>query len=365
MELCIEDLEMYQHVVERANDGIAIIQDGILVYFNPRMLEMVGYVREEATGTEFTRYLHPDVMAEVTERYRMRMAGQEVPQVYESALRHKDGRKLEVEINGGVVGYQGKPADLVLIRDITERKKAERELNIYKEHLEELVEEKAERLRHLQAELVQHNLALGKQIEKLKDRLRKMSMPEAVLETHHKAELSRGVMYLVECRGTGNKAFSLLRADVDHGIPGLVLTRTSPEIIKKQHDLGKVEVVWLSKGLSDVGDEAHLPLNLLSFSDNGSPSSPYNENLLAVVDIIRDFIGTQRGCTVLLDGIEYLLTRFSTSNTMNMVYDLSEVTKGSQSKILFSYYPDTLDNKTLTLLKREMEWIPAKGEVEA
>lgn len=40
------------------------------------------------------------------------MEGKPAPQIYKSALRHKDGHKVEVEINSGVVAFEGQPAVL-------------------------------------------------------------------------------------------------------------------------------------------------------------------------------------------------------------------------------------------------------------
>jgi PAS domain S-box-containing protein len=56
------------------------------------------------------------------------MAGEKIPQVYESVFMRKDGSRSYVELNAGIIIYEGKPADLVIVRDINERKKAEQEL---------------------------------------------------------------------------------------------------------------------------------------------------------------------------------------------------------------------------------------------
>jgi PAS domain S-box-containing protein len=57
------------------------------------------------------------------------MANESVmPPTYETTLRRKDGNKVYVELNAGLIKFQGKPADLVLIKDITERKAVEERL---------------------------------------------------------------------------------------------------------------------------------------------------------------------------------------------------------------------------------------------
>jgi PAS domain S-box-containing protein len=56
------------------------------------------------------------------------MAGDSPPSLYETILMRKDGSRSYVELNAGIISYEGKKADLVIIRDINERKKAEQAL---------------------------------------------------------------------------------------------------------------------------------------------------------------------------------------------------------------------------------------------
>ncbi|MCK5059064.1 MAG: PAS domain S-box protein [Candidatus Aminicenantes bacterium] len=121
----LESEEKYRNVVERSNDGIGIIQDGQLKYANEPLASMAGYTVAEMIGTPFSDYFHPDELPLVADRYRRRMAGEEVPQIYETVGKHKDGRNILMEINVGLIPYHNKPAELVIVRDITERKQAE------------------------------------------------------------------------------------------------------------------------------------------------------------------------------------------------------------------------------------------------
>jgi PAS domain S-box-containing protein len=123
-----ESEEKYRNVVERANDGILIIQDGIVRFANLRLAEMWRGTVEEIVNTPFAGYVHPDELLQVLDRYKRRIAGEDVPSIYETTLSRKDGSKLEAEVNAGIITYQGKPADLVIVRDITERKRAGQEL---------------------------------------------------------------------------------------------------------------------------------------------------------------------------------------------------------------------------------------------
>ncbi|MEK7274746.1 MAG: PAS domain S-box protein, partial [Candidatus Desantisbacteria bacterium] len=100
--ILIESEEKYRNLVERANDGICIIHDSLFKYVNPQFGLMLGYSAEEMLNTPFVRYLHPDELLTVTDRYYRRMSGEEVPQRYESVLKAKDGQAIEVEINAGI-----------------------------------------------------------------------------------------------------------------------------------------------------------------------------------------------------------------------------------------------------------------------
>ena len=125
-----ESEETYRSLVERANDGITLIQDGIMKYVNPRLAEMWGGSAQELSGTPFTEYIDPDELPAVLDRYNKRMQGEDVQHIYETVLRRKDGSKAYVELNAGTITYQGKLSDLAFIRDITERKQAEEALRI-------------------------------------------------------------------------------------------------------------------------------------------------------------------------------------------------------------------------------------------
>jgi PAS domain S-box-containing protein len=158
-----ESEEKYRNVVERANDGIVIIQDMIIKYVNPRSFDILGYDPMEMIGALMTNYIHPSELPKVVEYYKRRIAGEDAPRAYESAFVHKDGRRIDVELSGGVITYQGKTADMIMIHDVTERKKAEKEL---KEKIEEL-----ERYKKITVDREMKMIELKTEINKLHEKL--------------------------------------------------------------------------------------------------------------------------------------------------------------------------------------------------
>ncbi|HSL44751.1 MAG TPA: PAS domain S-box protein [Anaerolineales bacterium] len=123
-----ESEEKYRTLVENANDGIAIIQNGRVVYVNRRLAEMRGEEASEMVGQRFDKYMHPHEKKRIFERYRRRWAGEPMPIVFETVLLQKGDTNVSVEITAGLISYQGAPAEIVIIRDITERKAAEQAL---------------------------------------------------------------------------------------------------------------------------------------------------------------------------------------------------------------------------------------------
>jgi PAS domain S-box-containing protein len=123
-----ESEDKYRNLVERAAEGIAILQDGLIKYANPHLLELTGYGFEEAVGTPFSQYVHPDELAESLEKYEAWIAGTELKVPYERRLVRKNGSTIHAELSAGYITYEGRPAVIVGLRDVTERKRAEEAL---------------------------------------------------------------------------------------------------------------------------------------------------------------------------------------------------------------------------------------------
>ncbi|MBN2060050.1 MAG: PAS domain S-box protein [Deltaproteobacteria bacterium] len=118
-----ESEEKYRDLVERANDGIIIVKDGILKYANPSIVKLTGYNLDELIGVPFSDFIIPEDREKLIERNNMRINGHDVIPIYETAIKHKNGGRIDIEVNAGIITYEGRPANLVILRDITERKK--------------------------------------------------------------------------------------------------------------------------------------------------------------------------------------------------------------------------------------------------
>lgn len=130
-----ESEERYRTVVENANEGIHIAQDERVVYMNSKLAEITGISFEEARDKPFSDFIHPDDRAMVLDRYRRRLAGESIPDAYEYRTIVKDSRVIWLNISTKKIEWNGRPATLNLLTDITARKLAEEALQ---ERIEEM-----------------------------------------------------------------------------------------------------------------------------------------------------------------------------------------------------------------------------------
>ena len=119
----------YRRLFEAARDGVLLLDPGTgkITDANPFMTELLGYPRERLLGMELYEIglLKDEVASRAT--FKMLKAGQEVR--YENLpLERQDGRHQEVEVVANLYQENGRDVIQCNVRDITERKRAERAL---------------------------------------------------------------------------------------------------------------------------------------------------------------------------------------------------------------------------------------------
>jgi len=120
--------EKYRVLVENANDAIMIAQDGVINFANRKAADLLGYQASEMIEKPFTDLIAPEDRELVFERYARRMRGESTPNRYPFRVIAKDGHLIWTEINSVVIDWEGRPATLAFLRDISDKKKAEDEL---------------------------------------------------------------------------------------------------------------------------------------------------------------------------------------------------------------------------------------------
>jgi PAS domain S-box-containing protein len=163
-----ESEENFRALAENANDGIMIVVgEGVHVYANKRSSEMTGYSVSELRKITIEDLALPEELEKIKERYRRIIEGQDFPSSYENVLIRKDGKHVPIEVTSARTTWHGEPADLVIFRDITERKQA-------KETLEKAYTEAKNKVKDRTADLLKVN-------EELKEEINERKAAEAAL----------------------------------------------------------------------------------------------------------------------------------------------------------------------------------------
>jgi PAS domain S-box-containing protein len=133
-ESALENEERYRKLVELLPDVVAISIDGILEFINRAGMAFRGVERpEDMVGMPILEFFHPDDRPLVAERQKLLATGRPVPPIQFRFLR-ADGSVLEAESRAIPFPYRGRTANLVVIRDVTERLRAEEALRRSEEH---------------------------------------------------------------------------------------------------------------------------------------------------------------------------------------------------------------------------------------
>jgi PAS domain S-box-containing protein/putative nucleotidyltransferase with HDIG domain len=111
----------YKQIVENSSDAIVVAQDGKLKFANSRVLGLTGHSAEDLARTPFLELIHPDDREMVRTNHERRLQGELLPSIYSFRVLNRDGAFSWVEINSIGTLWEGRPATLSFIRDITER----------------------------------------------------------------------------------------------------------------------------------------------------------------------------------------------------------------------------------------------------
>jgi len=111
-------------------DGMFVAQDHAFVFANPSLPRMLGYDEAAFAGARFADVVAPEFLDLWTRRFEQRVGnGPEPVNHYEVQFMRRGGReRLWIELRASRFDFQGRPAVLGLVRDVSERKLVEQAL---------------------------------------------------------------------------------------------------------------------------------------------------------------------------------------------------------------------------------------------
>jgi PAS domain S-box-containing protein len=133
--------QKFRTLAEESPNVIFINKNGRIVYANEKSEEIMGYKREEfySSDFDFLSLIAPESIPTVKSAFSTHMRGKDV-EPYEYVLFTKDSRRIEAINTAKLIDYEGEPAILGIVTDISEQKQVEMEIRAYTDRIEALLE---------------------------------------------------------------------------------------------------------------------------------------------------------------------------------------------------------------------------------
>ena len=136
-----ENQSRYREIIDKTSEAIFVIQEGWIKFANEKSAEIVGYSMEEILASNaIEAFVQPDDREMVAQHHASRLREEEEFYQYDFRVVLKAGNVRWVKVTSSSIMWEGKPAVLSTLDDITERKMAEDALRESEERYRQLVE---------------------------------------------------------------------------------------------------------------------------------------------------------------------------------------------------------------------------------
>jgi len=122
--------EKYRLLVDNANDAIFILQEDRIKFPNKKARQLAENLGLELGRVHFAEYIHPEDRDKVLDKHMRRIRDDNLPNPSVFRIVGRDGREMWAELNAVKVDWEGRPATLNFLRDITLQRKLEQQLQI-------------------------------------------------------------------------------------------------------------------------------------------------------------------------------------------------------------------------------------------
>ncbi|MHB8770796.1 MAG: PAS domain-containing hybrid sensor histidine kinase/response regulator [Syntrophales bacterium] len=167
MEALLKSEEYFRAITQNSSDLVIITdQDARITYVNPSVERILGYEPAELIGKSAFAFILPFEVPRAAEEYgkAVQTRNMVIPNAF--AVWHKDGSERILEgVGKNLLDDPAVNGFVMNVHDITERAKAEAELEIYRKRLEELVEQRTAELAAINSQL-RVELAERRRVEK-------------------------------------------------------------------------------------------------------------------------------------------------------------------------------------------------------
>ncbi|MBD3228950.1 MAG: PAS domain S-box protein [Candidatus Lokiarchaeota archaeon] len=139
-----ESEEKFRRITEQSLMGICILQDDCIKYVNEAFANVIDYTVDDVMNwkpKEYIKYIHPLDRDFVVEQARKKQEGNKDIKIhYVFRGLTKTRNTVWVDNYAKTIMYDGRPADLIMITNITDRMKAQKELEVKEKRFRNIIE---------------------------------------------------------------------------------------------------------------------------------------------------------------------------------------------------------------------------------
>ena len=140
-------------ILSGAHEGMVIAAAGRIVFANPFMERLTGYDAATLRSRPFADFLHPDDREAVLSIHLRRLAGQDAPQNYAFRIVAASGAVRSINASSGRIEWDGAPAAVSFLADVSAQKAAEAALADLVRDQEAVIASRTANLREANARL--------------------------------------------------------------------------------------------------------------------------------------------------------------------------------------------------------------------
>ncbi len=117
----------FNRLLEDMHSGLVVVQDGNIKFANRIFYEMLGYAKENLLGYPYGKILTDNVRERDLTYHRQRVQGEKPLREYDTEVIDAQGNVLEMRVRARLTEWEGKPASLAIMHDVTELRRLQRE----------------------------------------------------------------------------------------------------------------------------------------------------------------------------------------------------------------------------------------------
>lgn len=125
-EQVIQSEKIYSTLVNNINDVVILIQDEVIKYVNPAVSTITDLTPDDVIGKSMLDFISPEFREIVKDHYIKRLQGKEIENRYEFSIIGSQGKIIPVENNSSFIIFEGRPATISILRDISRFKEIEK-----------------------------------------------------------------------------------------------------------------------------------------------------------------------------------------------------------------------------------------------